>query len=184
MKPVPLIIIILCFAAIGGGAWYYFAQPSTATPNANTQPAITTFDECVAAGFPVQESYPPQCVTDDAQTFVQIIGNELEKQDLITIDAPRPQTTVTSPLTVTGRARGGWYFEGVFPVELIDTHGNLLGSGQAHAQSEWTTDEFVPFTATIDFYQPSDTAGELILRKDNPSGLAENDDLLNVPVHF
>ena len=32
--------------------------------------SITNFDECVAAGNPVMESYPEQCRTPDGRTFV------------------------------------------------------------------------------------------------------------------
>src|SRR3989344_8659709 len=40
-----------------------------------TQPQvpITTFEECVAAGYPVMESYPRQC-RDGNNTFVENIG--------------------------------------------------------------------------------------------------------------
>src|SRR3989344_4611223 len=31
--------------------------------------AITSFEECVAAGYPVAESYPEQCMTPDGRTF-------------------------------------------------------------------------------------------------------------------
>lgn len=34
------------------------------------QPIITNFDECVAAGNPVMESYPEQCRTADGRLFV------------------------------------------------------------------------------------------------------------------
>lgn len=32
---------------------------------------ITTFEECVAAGHPVMESYPRQCAVPGGQTFVE-----------------------------------------------------------------------------------------------------------------
>ncbi|MBI4080042.1 hypothetical protein HY414_02355 [Candidatus Kaiserbacteria bacterium] len=32
--------------------------------------SITNFDECVAAGFPIMESYPERCATPDGRTFV------------------------------------------------------------------------------------------------------------------
>lgn len=35
--------------------------------------AIKSFDECVAAGFPVLESYPRKCHTDDGRRFVEEI---------------------------------------------------------------------------------------------------------------
>ena len=43
------------------------------------------------------------------------IGNELEKADMIRVDAPRPNQVIQSPLTVKGEARGAWFFEASFP---------------------------------------------------------------------
>jgi len=43
---------------------------------------INSFDECVAAGNPVLESYPEQCRTKDGQSFVndqQLIGGERDE---------------------------------------------------------------------------------------------------------
>src|SRR3989344_8915797 len=32
--------------------------------------SITNFDECAAAGYPIMESYPEQCMTPDGRNFV------------------------------------------------------------------------------------------------------------------
>ncbi len=88
--------------------------------------AVTNFKECVAAGYPVLESYPRRCQTPDGKTFVEDIGNALEKTDLIQTTAPRTNQVVSSPLVVEGRARGRWYFEASFPVFLFDANGKEL----------------------------------------------------------
>ena len=54
----------------------------------------------------------------------------------------------------------------------------------ATAQDEWMTEEFVPFTSTLEFDQPTGKKGTLIFHKDNPSGLEELEDSLEVPVRF
>jgi hypothetical protein len=47
------------------------------------------------------------------------------------------------------------------------------------------TADFVPFTATLNFTKPSyGNNGFLILKKDNPSGLPEHDDALEIQVKF
>jgi len=56
--------------------------------------------------------------------------------------------------------------------------------GIAQAEGEWMTTEFVPFKATLNFEKPSVKTGKLILKKDNPSGLSQNDDELVVPIKF
>lgn len=40
---------------------------------ARGQAAIATFEECVASGNPVMESYPRQCMTPDGRTFVEVV---------------------------------------------------------------------------------------------------------------
>lgn len=142
------------------------------------------FETCAALGYPVMESYPRQCATPEGKKFVEDIGNELEKTDLIKITAPRPNEIITSPLTIEGEARGYWFFEASFPVKLVDAAGKEIATGIAEAQSDWMTEKFVPFKATLEFSQPETLKGTLILQKDNPSGLSENDDSLKIPVKF
>ena len=144
---------------------------------------VSNFEECVAAGNAIMESWPRQCRTEDGQTFVEDIGNELEKTDLITIDNPRPNQVIASPLLIEGQARGTWFFEGDFPLKLLDEQGEIIVEHYATAQCGWMTEEFVPFNAEIEFNTTS-TKGALLLIKDNPSGLPENDDQLIVPVKF
>lgn len=145
---------------------------------------VLSFEDCVKTGGVVMESYPRQCRTSDGKAFTEYIGNELEKQDLIRIDSPRPNVTVNSPLTVTGEARGYWFFEASFPIRIYDANGKELGWAIAQAQDEWMTEDFVPFRASLVFEKPTTATGLLILEKDNPSGLSENDDKLEVPVVF
>lgn len=147
--------------------------------------SISSFEECVSAGHPVLESYPQQCIVpDNGKTFVEDIGNELEKIDLIQVETPRPNQTISSPLVVKGKARGAWFFEADFPISLADSKGRLIGSAVATAQADWMTEEFVPFEARLEFKNPQEEKGTLIFKKDNPSGLVEHDDELIMPVKF
>lgn len=173
-KLIYFIIVVIVLVAVG--IWLYL-QPSP-------QIEVQNFEECVQAGYPVMESYPRQCRTPGGQTFVEDIGDELEKQDLIRVRNPRPNQAIQSPLPIIGEARGSWYFEGVFPVKLLDGENNLLGSVNAEAQAEWTTEEFVAFKATLKFSSPTTEKGILILEKSNPSGLPENADELKIPITF
>jgi hypothetical protein len=146
--------------------------------------SINSFEECVAQGNPVMESYPRQCRTPDGKTFVEDIGNELEKIDLIRVNQPRPNTLIQSPLEIKGEARGYWFFEADFPVRLFDANSTELGTGIARTSSNWMTEDFVPFEVEIEFQMPTTKKGTLILEKDNPSGLPENADELRIPVLF
>lgn len=158
-------------------------------------PRVASFEECVAQGNPVMESYPRQCRAG-GRSFREDIGNELEKDDLIRLASPRPNDEVATPLTVRGVARGNWFFEASFPILVVDWDGKIIGQGLATAEGEWMTADFVPFVGVVAFdmavtrgqysrrAMPAGRQGTLILRKDNPSGLSEHDDALEIPIKF
>lgn len=95
-------------------------------------------------------------------------------------------SVIKSPLALSGRARGTWYFEASFPIELKDSEGNTLVTAVAQAQSDWMTEDFVDWSATMTWDAASTTAtsGVLIFKKDNPSGLPEHDASLEIPILF
>lgn len=176
MKNAPLIVLaILVTAALS----YAFLS---------SRVAVDDFTSCVAAGNSVLESYPRQC-SAGGRMFTEDIGNTLEKANLIRLDSPYPGSEVVSPVTVRGEARGPWFFEASFPVFIVDWDGKVIGQGIATAGSDWMTEGFVPFTATVSF-DVAQISGEyarrgtLILKKDNPSGLPEHDDALEIPIRF
>ena len=145
---------------------------------------INDFDGCVEAGYAILESYPRQCRVSDGRGFIEDIGNELEKSDLIRVSKPRPNETIISPLKIRGEARGFWFFEASFPVKLFDANGLLLAAIPAQASGDWMTEDFVSFEAEIEFQLPETEKGTLILEKDNPSGIPEYGDELEIPVRF
>ncbi|MEK7625591.1 MAG: hypothetical protein AAB467_04585, partial [Patescibacteria group bacterium] len=70
-------------------------------------------------------------------------------------------------------------------VFLTDWDGLIIARGIATAKGDWMTTEFVPFEATLTFTADKNVysnRGTLILKKDNPSGLPEFDDALEIPV--
>lgn len=144
--------------------------------------------QCANYGEPQQTACAAERQAFDSDTLVEPIVASLkfgpDKSDLIRVETPQPGQTVKSPLSVKGQARGTWYFEAVFPVRLYDGTGKEIASGQGTATSEWMTVDFVPFVATLTFDTPATATGTLVLEKDNPSGLPENDDKLEVPVSF
>lgn len=123
--------------------------------------------------------------TNDEVQATKDEGNVREKSALIVVQEPYANAVVASPLTITGEARGTWFFEASFPVELQDTDGNVIAQGHAEAQGDWMTEDFVPYIATLAFVVPTGvTDGVLYLRKDSPSGLPANEDALYIPVQF
>ncbi|OGF24845.1 hypothetical protein A2331_04860 [Candidatus Falkowbacteria bacterium RIFOXYB2_FULL_34_18] len=145
---------------------------------------VNNFADCAEAGNPVMESYPRQCRYGE-KIFTENIGNINEKINLIRLDSPVPNEEISSPLVITGEARGTWFFEASFPVVLTGQNGLIIAEGFATAESEWMTEDFVRFRAELEFVKPeNENNGSLILKKDNPSGMPELDDALEIPIWF
>ena len=104
--------------------------------------------------------------------------------DQIRVTKPQPNQLIESPLMIEGEARGTWFFEATFPVKLLDASGDVIATYFAQAQGEWMTEDFVLFKAQLIFEKPVTDTGVLILEKDNPSGLTENDANIEIPVSF
>ncbi|MCB9814403.1 YdcF family protein [Candidatus Nomurabacteria bacterium] len=119
-------------------------------------------------------------ITDDTE-------KEVTKTELIRVGSPQAGQVISSPVTVTGQARGSWFFEASFPLVVVDWDGLIIGTGFATADGDWMTEEFVPFTGTVSYDLATSTPyrrGAIILKKDNPSGLPENDDAVEIPIEF
>lgn len=127
------------------------------------------------------------CVVAGVYFFTSQQNNptfESAYSDEITVSEPVPNAQVKSPLSVSGKARGTWFFEASFPAEITDSHGKSLGGGVMQAEGEWMTEEFVQFNGEIAFEKPETAEGILILRNDNPSGLPENQKEVQIPIKF
>ncbi len=103
----------------------------------------------------------------------------------IVVDQPVANSKISSPLTITGKAIGGWYFEAVFPIRLWNDKNELIAQTSGQAQEDWMTDKQVPFNAELEFpAQPAGTTGKLVFEKDNPSGLPQNAKSYSIKVRF
>lgn len=95
-----------------------------------------------------------------------------------------PGMAISSPITIVGEIPGTWYFEASFPVTLTNGAGDILTTSVAQAQNDWMTEDPVIFALPMRFDTLGATSGYLILKKDNPSGLEENDKSIIWPVNF
>jgi hypothetical protein len=91
---------------------------------------------------------------------------------------------ITSPLIVEGEARGGWFFEASFPIKITNEQNNILGYSFVQAQTDWMTEDFVPFKGEISYVSENGGNGFLVLSKDNPSGLSEHDKEIKIPINL
>jgi hypothetical protein len=147
---------------------------------------VLSFNDCVKAGYTVMESYPRQCRTPDGRIYAEEIVLEAKyvnaSSGMIFVNLPFPGAVTGKKFTVVGKARGMWYFEAGFPIEVLDKDAKSIATGIGRAQGDWTTTEFVPFSTEItipDSYQGEAT---LILKNDNPSGLPENEASVSFPI--
>lgn len=160
---------------------------------ANLKPSIksaNSFEECVKAGDPIMESYPRQCRTQDGKNFTEIIPEKIPDKitytnassSLIAVELPFPGAVVGKNFTVIGKARGIWFFEASFPIEVLDKNGKTLAKGIAQAQGEWMTQDFVPYKTEIKIPESYIGPATLVMKKDNPSGLPEKDASISFPI--
>lgn len=103
---------------------------------------------------------------------------------MIEVETPKSGDLVKSPLTMKGRAKGNWFFEGDAPVELQDLEGNVLAESYIQAKVGWMTEEFVYFEGVLEFSLDDEKEGMLIFKRDNPSGLSENAEEFKLHVKF
>jgi len=119
------------------------------------------------------------------------ISTSTDAASLIHVTFPQAGAAITSPLKMTGEARGGWYFEASFPVTVVDWDGKIIGQGPVQAKGDWMTTDFVPFEGAINFIKPKCAAGTdfckrgaVIFKNDNPSGQASTSRAVEIPVNF
>lgn len=121
--------------------------------------------------------------TEEKEEIPENLEEPGEEKDII-VASPQPNQIISSPLIITGEARGTWFFEANFPVRLLDGNGDEIAVHYAEALGEWMTEDFVPFQAEIEFEEPDIDMGFLILEKNNPSDIREYDDEIIIPVRF
>lgn len=92
------------------------------------------------------------------------------------ITSPDLTKSIKSPMTIHGEITRNFIFEGTFPIVLKDNNGAEIVKTNANAESTDMTQAMIPFSATLNFNQPTTTNGTLVIQNDNPSGLPANDD--------
>lgn len=102
----------------------------------------------------------------------------------IIVTSPHSGSIVEPGFTAMGMARGSWYMEAVFPVELVADDGTVIATGSAQAKDDWMTDDFVPFEVTLDWPETAQKQAILVLRNANPSGDPERSMEVQIPVQL
>ncbi len=152
--------------------------------------SIDSFIACAENGYPVTESYPRRCTLPDGRGFDEKIStaslpsNDETVVGNIKVTSPKPGDTVSNPIKIEGEARGSWFFEASFPARLLDADGKEIATIPVTAKTDWMTKDFVGFYAELKFDGVTTDTGTLILQRDNPSGLPDNDESMSIPIKF
>lgn len=186
---IKIMYLFIFVAFICAGSLFFLTHYASAPVNIGNNgevPVMCTADarQCSDGSYVGRSG--PNCEFVCPETVATSTAN-----DLIKVDMPQASAVISSPLTISGQARGQWFFEASFPVFLVNWDGLIIADGVAQATADWMTTDFVPFTATLEFTNPYVLGqdefmkkGTLIFKKDNPSGLPENDDSFEMPVRF
>lgn len=147
------------------GAWIRHGNPRIAAPTSPCGQIEKVVSEFIPASTEI--------VSDD---------NVVASSEII-ITQPQPDQLVSSPLNISGFAKGTWFFEANIPVKLLDAQSQVITALGGQAQGDWMTENMVPFQATLNFMTTA-TSGYLVVSRDNPSGLPENEESFQIPVKF
>lgn len=112
------------------------------------------------------------------------IGGEVlsEKGQKIYLENIKSGDTVDIGYEVKGEAPGSWFFEGSFPVRVLNIQGEVVSTFVATTYDDWMNETTVPFSVIIDFPLEQEGAYVLQFEKSNPSGLDENSDIAKIAI--
>jgi hypothetical protein len=151
-------IIVLLLVIIGLLGWMIFVKPAEAPTVATSTP----------------ETVIPADTTPDT------IPTALH--DRVSVSYPRAGATVPKTFTVIGKAPGNWFFEASAPLMIQAPDGSKIAQGYVQAIGEWMTTELVDFTGDVNISTSYSGPATLVLMRDNPSGLPENDDSIEIAI--
>ena len=173
--------------AILGGIVILFLALAEKSKAPSPSIVIASFKDCALAGYLIMESYPRQCKAPNGKIYTEELATpsityDHASSDLIVVDTPTPGAVTGKKFSIVGKARGTWYFEASFPVFIKDTKGKTLAVGHGQALTDWMTTEFVNFRADIVIPETFTGKAFIVLAKDNPSALPENEASVTIPI--
>lgn len=102
MKKILIFLAIIIFALT---LYYLLASPNR---NSNVKfQVISSFEDCVAAGYDVSDDIPSRCLTSDGRVFSAIVNNESFEDDNTLIE-PEPDLDLAQSCQDAG---GSWLAE-------------------------------------------------------------------------
>ncbi len=78
--------------------------------------------------------------------------------------------TVNAEQVINGSVPGFWFFEGSFPVDLVDANNVVFATVLATSSEDWMTSNIIPFTITLPETLSYTGPGKIVFTRDDPSG--------------
>lgn len=111
-----------------------------------------------------------------------VLDIDSKKGIKLTIENIKENDTLDMGSVIKGSITGSWYFEGEFPVRVLNSGMEVIDTLIANAKSDWMTDKQVPFEVVLDFDLEEEESITLRFEKSNPSGLEENADHIDFKI--
>lgn len=113
-SPIEIIIIIVMIGLTGAVGWLVYDRQKKTDQSSQTPTAINSFEECVAAGYPVGESYPSVCIAN-GKSFTEPITPTIDPditENWTEYKTPDKRFTVRIPdgLTFVKSEKGDFLF--------------------------------------------------------------------------
>ena len=146
--------------------------------------AYISQNESLCCKYEICKQLTTICEKDAQEEEIENIGGEVlsEKGQTLYLDNIKSGDTVQIGYEMKGQAPGSWYFEGSFPVRVLNIQGEVVSSLVASTSDDWMTENSVSFSVVIDFPLEQESAFVLQFEKSNPSGLDENSDIAKIAI--
>ena len=117
--------------------------------------------------------------SDEAQTEEEVLS---ERGSKLILENLKQGDTVEDGYEVKGKVSGEWFFEGNFPVRVLNEQGEIVKFISVTTQDDWMTSDLISFSFKLDTQLEEESIVVLRFEKSNPSGLEENDDFAQVTI--
>jgi hypothetical protein len=101
-------ILAICLAIAVGGVFFLSRQGGDMAPS-NQIASVSSFSDCVAAGYSVVKAFTEQCSTPDGRVFMNEVNNSIDDskvrsyEDCIEAGYPKMDSTPPQCRTATGK---------------------------------------------------------------------------------
>ena len=136
-------------------------------------------NEDICCKYELCEQLTGMCNEQEEESGEEVLS---ERGNKLVLENLKDGDTVDEGFEVKGSVSGSWFFEGTFPVRVLNMQGEIVRSIPVTTQDDWMTEDLVNFSFKLDTQLEEESIVVLRFEKSNPSGLEENDDFVKVTV--